>query len=99
MPQIFADDNRYINLRFFNSNIFIDFSSIKRVMFAKRESGQLSYDPILSPNLKSVRQMDSVCDDTQNMNETKTFFGHQIFLIPNPILFWIPNFFESHTFF
>merc|ERR1712192_139140 len=45
----------------------------------------------------------AVCDDTQNLNKTesKTFFRYQIFPIPNPILFPIPNIFntESDTFF
>ena len=45
----------------------------------------------------------SVCDDTQNLNETesKTFFRYQLFPIPNPILFSKPNIFdtESDTFF
>ena len=45
----------------------------------------------------------TVCDDTQNLNETesKTFFRYQIFPIPNPIIFPIPNFYdtESDTFF
>ena len=38
----------------------------------------------------------SVCDETQNLNETEseTFFRYQIFLIPNPILFPIPIFFR-----
>ena len=45
----------------------------------------------------------TVCDDTQNLNETEseTFFRYQIFPIPNPILVLIPNLFntESDTFF
>ena len=45
----------------------------------------------------------TVCDDTQNLNETEseTFFRYQILPIPNPILFPIPNIFntESDTFF
>ena len=44
-----------------------------------------------------------VCDDNQNLNETEseTFFRYQIFPMPNPILFSIPNFFDtvSDTFF
>ena len=44
-----------------------------------------------------------MCDDTQNLNETEseTFFRYQILPIPNPILFPIPNIFntESYTFF
>ena len=41
----------------------------------------------------------SVCDDTQNLNETKseTLFQYQIFPTPNPILFSIPNFFDTNT--
>ena len=45
----------------------------------------------------------TVCDETQNLNETEseTFFRYQFFAIPNPILFSIPNFSdtESDTFF
>ena len=44
-----------------------------------------------------------MCDDTQNLNETEseTFFRYQILPIPNPILFPIPNIFntKSDTFF
>ena len=55
-------------------------------------------------NIKKVLvDIISVCDDTQNLNETEseTFFRYQIFPIPNPILFPIPNIFdtESDTFF
>ena len=39
---------------------------------------------------------ESVCDNTQNLNGTKSesFFRYQIFPIPNPILFSIPNIFR-----
>ena len=49
----------------------------------------------------------TVCDDTQNVNETESetffryriryFFRYQIFSIPNPILFLIPNFFDTES--
>ena len=44
-------------------------------------------------------QVGAVCDDTQNLNETEseTFFRYQIFPIPNPILFSIPNFFDTES--
>ena len=40
-----------------------------------------------------------VCDKTQNMNatESETFFRYQFFLIPNPILLSIPNFFDTES--
>ena len=40
-----------------------------------------------------------MCDVTQNLNETEseTFFRYQIFPIPNPILFPIPNFFDTES--
>ena len=54
-------------------------------------------------SLQFVFVLYSVCDDTQNLNETEseTCFRYQIFPIPNSILFSIPTFFdtESDTFF
>ena len=54
-------------------------------------------------NVNSRGSLYTVCDDTQNLNETEseTFFRYQILPIPNPILFPIPNIFntESDTFF
>ena len=40
-----------------------------------------------------------MCDETQNLNETEseTFFRYQFFPKPIPILFSIPNFFETDT--
>ena len=55
---------------------------------------------------------DTVCGDTQNLNETEsnffsdtnffdtesdTFLRYQIFTIPNPILFSVPNFFDTES--
>ena len=58
IQQRFADDTNISILGFFCSNIEINFSSIKRLMCAKSESGQRSCDSVLPPNLKSVCQMD-----------------------------------------
>ena len=56
IQQRFADDTNISILVFFCSNIEINFSSIKRLMCAKRESGQRSYDSVLPPILnQSVR--------------------------------------------
>ena len=40
-----------------------------------------------------------MCDDTQNLNkiESESFFRYQIFPIPNPILFSIPNVFDTES--
>ena len=46
-----------------------------------------------------AHQVAPVCDETKNLNETEseTFFRYQIF--PKPILFSIPNFFDTETVF
>ena len=43
--------------------------------------------------------LSAVCDDTQNLNETEseTFSDTKFFPIPNPILFSIPNFFDTES--